>query len=82
MDMSQIGTVTHYFDDIGVATIELSQPLALGEKVWFGNQLDGFEQTVESLQIGTESVETAEAGAVVGVEVHKSVEVGTAVYNA
>lgn len=80
MEMTEIGQVTHYFDDIHVATVELSEAVSLGDQLWFGNQEDGFEQVIEMLQIDDDNVETAEAGAVAGIHVHQPVEIGTSVY--
>lgn len=80
MEMHKIGHVTHYFDDIHTATVELTQPVSLGDTIWFGEQPTGFSQTVESLQIDDDQVETAESGAVVAIHVDEPVEVATPVF--
>ena len=48
----KVGNVTHYFDKIGVAIIELTGDLSVGEKIKFergGETL--FEQNVDSIQV-------------------------------
>ena len=49
--MKKIGTVTHYYGNIGVAIVKLSGKLSVGDKAKFGDGENEFEQTVESMQI-------------------------------
>lgn len=80
MEMHKIGHVTHYFDDINTATVELTEPVSLGETLWFGEQPAGFAQIVESLQIDDDQVTTAETGAVVAIHLDHPVEIDTPVF--
>ncbi|MEZ4210594.1 MAG: hypothetical protein R3B38_02695 [Patescibacteria group bacterium] len=80
MEMQQIGNVVEYFEDISVATISLTQPLAVGEEIWYGTDDEMSSQTVESLEIEKESVDQAEAGAVVATHIHRVVEPGMPIY--
>lgn len=77
----KVGRVTHYYDKIGVAIVELSSPLANGEKVKFsrGGE-DLFEQVVESMQIEHKKVDSADKGDVVGLKVNEPVREGADVY--
>lgn len=79
--MFKIGKVTHYYDKIGVAIVELDGQLSVGDKIKFvrGGE-DMFEQPVESIQIEHEKKETAEKGEVVGVKVVKEVKEGAEVF--
>jgi translation elongation factor EF-1alpha len=77
----KIGKVTHYYDKIGVAIVELDSGLSQGEKVKFvrGGE-DLFEQEVSSIQIEHENVEKAKKGEVIGLKVDQSVKEGAEVY--
>lgn len=77
----KVGSVTHYYDKIGVAIVELSSDLAVGEKVRFdrgGEEL--FEESVASMQIEHEKVEAAKKGDVIGLKTSQVVKAGADVY--
>lgn len=76
-----MGTVTHFFDKIGVAIIELSADLAVGDTIRFvrgGEEL--FEEKIESMQIDHNTVDTAKAGDVIGFKSAHAVKSGADVY--
>lgn len=77
----KIGRVTHYYDKIGVAVVELTATIANGDKIKFvrGGE-DVFEQEVGSMQIEHEKVETAKKGNVVGLKVDNPVKEGAEVF--
>jgi putative protease len=77
----KIGKVTHYYDKIGVAIVELSATLAVGDKIKFarGGE-DMFEQDVDSIQIEHEQKQSADKGSVVGLKVGSEVKEGAEVY--
>ncbi len=77
----KIGKVTHYYDKIGVAVVELSGTLAVGDKIKFtrGGE-DLFEQPVESIQIEHEKKDSASKGEVVGLKVTSEAKEGAEVY--
>lgn len=77
----KVGEVTHYYDKIGVAIVELDGSLAVGDKIKFirGGE-DLFEQEVKSMQIEHENVETAKKGDVIGLEASKEVKEGAEVF--
>lgn len=77
----KIGKVTHYYDKIGVAIVELDADLAVGDKIKFvrgGENL--FDQTVTSIQIEHEKKDTASKGDVVGLKTDVVVKEGAEVY--
>lgn len=75
-----IGKITHYFSKIGVAVIELSDNLKVGDTIRIvGGQTD-FNQTVESMEIEHEKVKEAAAGDSVGLQVNQKVREGYKVY--
>ena len=79
--MFKVGTVSHFYDKIGVAIVDLGATLSVGDKIKFsrGGE-DLFEQTVESIQIEHEKVESAGKGKVVGLKTKEVVKVGADVY--
>lgn len=76
--MKEIGKVTHYFDKIGVAIIELSSDLKVGDTVTIGGK-EEFEQEISSMQMDHKDVESAKKGDVVGVKVDKEAHEGAKV---
>jgi putative protease len=77
----KIGRVTHYYDKIGVAIVDLAGELKVGDTVVFkrGGEEAG-KQVVESMQIERETITTAKKGDVVGMHVEDPVKEGTEVY--
>lgn len=79
--MLKIGTVTHFYDKIGVAIVELTSGLTVGDEIKFVHDgEDVFEQKVDSIQMDHEKVDFADAGSVVGLKLQKSVKEGTEAY--
>lgn len=79
--MFKVGKVTHYYDKIQVAIVELAADLAVGDKIKFvrGGE-DIFEQNVDSIQIEHEKKESAKKGDVVGLKVEREVKEGAEVF--
>jgi translation elongation factor EF-1alpha len=81
MSDMKIGKVTHYYDKIKVAIIELSAPVAAGEKIRFvrGGE-DLFEQEVGSIQVEHEKIEKAKKGDIIGLKTEHEVKEGSEVF--
>lgn len=77
----KIGKVTHYYDKIGVAIVELSASLSVGDKLKFvrGGE-DLFTEEVKSIQIEHEQKDSAGKGDVVGLKVESEVKEGAEVF--
>ena len=84
MAQKAIGKVTHYFDHLGVAVVQLAKGASLkkGDKVQFKGSSTDFTQEVESLQVDHEDVEAAKAGDDFGLKVEKPVKENDQVYSA
>ncbi len=67
-DIVEIGHVTHYFSKINVAVIELSLPLAIGDRIQIKGPMTDFEQTVDSMQIDRKAILRAEGGQSIGLK--------------
>lgn len=72
----KVGNITHYYDKIGVAVVDVLGTIAVGDKIKISGHEKEFEQTVESMQIEHENVETAKKGQTVGLKVDQSVQKG------
>jgi len=79
--MFKVGKVTHYYDKLNVAIVDLDGTLSVGDNIKFvrGGE-DLFEQKVESIQIEHEKKDTATKGDVVGLKTNEKVREGTEVY--
>lgn len=76
----KVGVVTHYYDKIGVAIIDLIASLAVGDKIKIVKDDQEFEQTVESMQIEHKQVDTAKKGDSIGFKVNQEVKEKAEVY--
>jgi len=75
-----IGKVTHYFSNIGVAVIELTDTLKTGETIRIVGGETDFEQAVDSMEVDHKKVEKAKKGDGVGLKVSQKVREGYKVY--
>jgi len=79
-DIIEIGHVTHFFSKISVAVLELSLPLAVGDRILIKGPSTDFEQTVESMQIDRKAIQRAEGGQSIGLKVVQPVKEKDVVY--
>lgn len=75
-----IGKVTHYFGNIGVAVLELTDTLEAGNTIRIIGGKTDFTQTVESMEVEHQKVEKAKAGDSVGLKISQKVREGYKVY--
>jgi putative protease len=77
----KVGKVSHYYDKLSVAIIDLDGTLSVGDNVKFvrGGE-DLFEQKVESIQIEHDKKDTAGKGDVIGLKTQEAVKEGTEVF--
>jgi translation initiation factor IF-2 len=68
-----IGHVTHYYNRIGVAVIEVSDELKVGETVLFLGHTTDFTQTVASMEINHQRVLQVGAGQEVAIKIDEPV---------
>lgn len=76
----QIGEITHFYTNIGVGIIKLSEPLKVGQTVRIMGATTDFEQEIKEMQYDHENIEEGEAGQEVGVKVKDKVREGDEVY--
>jgi len=75
-----VGKVTHFYNKISVAVVELCDELKLGDKIAIRGKTTNFEQVVESMQIEHKPIEVAKPGDKIGLKVKERVREGDVVY--
>lgn len=75
-----IGKVSHYFSKIGVAVIDLSDSLKVGDMIRIVGGETNFTQAVESMQSEHQNIEEAKVGDSIGIKVNQKVREGYKVY--
>ncbi len=75
-----IGKVTHYFSKIGVAVVELSDVLKVGDKISIEGAHTHYKQDVESMQIEHKNIQEAKPGDSIGLKVIDKVREGDSVF--
>ncbi len=77
----QIAKITHYYDKIGVAVIEvIKQPLKVGDVIKISGHDNEFNQTVSSLQVEHAQVKEITAGESGALKTDKPVKEGDVIY--
>jgi len=76
---TKVGKVTHFYDRISVAVVELTKPLHVGDAIRLSHGEKAFTQRVTSLQIDHTPVPSASKGQEVGMKVDKEAKEGTLV---
>jgi hypothetical protein len=76
----EIGHITHFFSKISVAVVELTLPLAIGDRILIKGPSTDFEQTVESMQIDRKAIQRAESGQSIGLKVAQPAKEKDVVY--
>jgi translation initiation factor IF-2 len=77
----KIAKVTHYYDKIGVAVVEvLKQPLKVGDVIKISGHDNEFNQAVSSLQIEHTQVKEIKAGESGALKTDKPVKEGDVIY--
>ncbi len=80
MEEKPIGKIIHYYSNLGVAIVELSGPLAVGDRIKIKGATSDFDEVVESMQIEREPIQKAKKGDAVGLKVGEKVREGDEVY--
>jgi len=70
----QVGVVTRFFSNIGVAAIKLEQPLRMGSKVSIEGPTGTVEQIIDSMQIDRKPIQQGTAGQEIAIKVKSPVK--------
>ncbi|MGB9763057.1 MAG: translation elongation factor-like protein [Minisyncoccia bacterium] len=80
MEEKLVGKITHYYDKIQVAIVELTSDLKVNDNIHIkGNNTD-FNQVVTSIQKEHQNVSSASKGEMIGMKVDQKVKEGDEIY--
>jgi len=77
---TEIGEVMTYYANIGVAAIELTGSVKVGDTIIFRGMTTDLEHKIDSMQIEHDSVQEAKTGDQIGVKVPSKVRKNDRVY--
>jgi putative protease len=81
MDEIPVGTVTHYFPQIGVAAVEVTgDGLRIGDTIRLLGATSNFTQQVQSMEMDHSAVAAAEAGQLVAIQLVERARVRDVVF--
>ena len=81
MSEEQIGKISHYFGKLEVAAIELTEgSLAVGDTIHIKGHTTDLTETVDSIQIEHDQVQSAKKGESIGIKVVEHVREHDLVY--
>lgn len=80
MTEHKVGEITHWYGEIGVAGIEVTDEIHVGDEIHVAGHTTDFTQPVDSIQIDHEQVEEAHEGDAIGIKVKDRVRVHDDVY--
>ena len=80
MDENRIGTVDHFFGNISVGMIKLTDTLKVGDRIRIKGSTSDFTQDILSMQINRVPAQEATAGDIISIKVDQKVRKDDAVY--
>jgi translation elongation factor EF-1alpha len=78
--LEKVGEITHYFTKIGVAVVNVTGNMKVGDTIAIKGMTTNFEQTVGSMQVEGENIDEAKSGDDIGMKVADRVRQGDVVY--
>ena len=79
-DLVKVGDVIHYYTNIGVAVVDLTDTLKVGDNIIVKGATTEFSQLIKSMQIEHKQVNEAGKGDSIGLKVKDKVRKGDTVY--
>jgi putative protease len=64
-----VGKISHYFDKIGVAVVDLTDTLEVGDEISIEGAATNFRQTVDSMEVEHQKIDKAKKGDAIGMKV-------------
>lgn len=75
-----VGKIIHYYGKIGVAVIDLTDTLSVGDEISIEGKTTNVRQRVDSMQIEHENIPKADSGQSIGLKVSDRVKENDNVY--
>jgi putative protease len=76
----RVGEITHFYDKLSVAVLNITEPVRVGDMLHLLGHHTDFRQKLESIQIEHKEVTEAEPGQEVAVKVAQKVHPGDTVF--
>jgi putative protease len=76
----EIGKITHYYGNISVGIIALSDSLKVGDTIHIKGCSEDFTQSIDSMQIEHKGVSEAKSGDMAGIKVIQKAHPGDKVF--
>ncbi len=76
----KVGVITHYYSNIGVGIIKLTDDLSAGIRLKFQGKTTNFEQEVAQMQFDHKDIEMGKKDQEVGIKLSEKVREGDVVY--
>ena len=76
----KVGSISHYFGKIGVAVLDVTGKVKVGDQIKIKTHGQEFNQEVGSMQMEHENVKEAKKGQSVGLKVDQPVKSGDKVF--
>lgn len=76
----KVGRISHYYEKIGVAVLDLTDEVSKGETIRISGHSNEFTQKVNSMQVEHAEIQTAKKGQSIGLKVDQPVKEGDEVY--
>ena len=73
MEGKRIGEISHFYNNISVAVIQLSDSIRVGDTIHILGRTTDFRQKVTSMQIEHKAIEEAESGSEIALKVLRRV---------
>ncbi|HCB35601.1 MAG: hypothetical protein A2W52_02795 [Candidatus Taylorbacteria bacterium RIFCSPHIGHO2_02_49_25] len=75
-----VGKVVHWYDKVGVAVVKLAAALKIGDRVKVKRGEEEFEDSVTSMQLDHQPIETGKKGQEVAVKLSQQAKEGADVF--
>ncbi len=76
----RVGTITHFYDKLGVGIIRLDEDIKIGDRLKFKGHKTDFEQEVSQMQFDHKDIPEGKKGQEVGVKLTDKAREGDQVY--
>lgn len=76
----KVGTISHYYDKLGVAVINVTAKFSIGDTIKITGKSADFTQEVNSMESDHKKITQANKGKVVGLKVDQLVRKGDEVF--
>ena len=76
----KVGKITHYYNKIGVAVVDVLKPIKVGDKIKISGHDNEFTQNINSMQVEFKAIYKAKKGDSIGLKVDQPVKENDLVY--